>query len=98
MVCFILEYLLSFQIYPSFCSKIDGVHMTVINQEIENISGNIGLHIEEMCVNAGTISSNTCFLDCLLKKSRRTKIQRETPKNIPRYDTLNCPIRYIYYY
>ena len=54
------------------------VHMTVINQEIENISGNIGLHIEEMCVNAGTISSNTCFLDCLLKKSRRTKIQGDS--------------------
>ena len=41
----ILEYLLSFPRYSSFCSKFmtsQTVHMTVINHKIENISENIG--------------------------------------------------------
>ena len=40
------EYLLSFQRYSSFCSKIDDVtnHFnTQMNHKIKNISGNIGV-------------------------------------------------------
>ena len=62
------------------------VHMTVINHEIENI----GLHIEEMCVNAGTISSKLyMFFGLFIKEkqmhqntARLLKISHDTTHSI----------------
>ena len=57
MVFFFLDYLLSFQRYSSFCSKIDDVTnciSTKINHKILNISGNI----EVMLLKLGT--NNVC--------------------------------------